>query len=270
VNTARQQAAQASQRATQHADRLTEVIESTTASYTDRLQQQWDQQRPATREPARTVLNGPGRFGIHHRRVEHAAAELARWADHWRPVMPSLPTDTTQLAQVADRYDSPQVRTAINAYARAAAHRAYPEHQGAVKNAAAATEYARQAETTYRQAATAYDYRLAGRFGGLAWRRDPDAQLERYERWVTEETSKHNTAVSRVRTLMSEPALRSLTPERIQTERDTWHHDRAAQQRAEQAAAQQAARRRDAAQHQPDPVPSYTTQSPQHDQGIGF
>jgi hypothetical protein len=97
----RQRAAQAAQRATSYADQLTDVVEATAGRYADRLQQQRDELRADVRETARTVLDGPGRFGLHHRRVENATAELTQWADNWRPVVPDLPTDPDRLARTA-------------------------------------------------------------------------------------------------------------------------------------------------------------------------
>jgi exodeoxyribonuclease V alpha subunit len=269
----RQRAAQAAQRATSYADQLTDVVEATAGRYADRLQQQRDELRADVRETARTVLDGPGRFGLHHRRVENATAELTQWANNWRPVVPDLPTDPDRLARTAAGYDSHRVREAIGAYGRAAAEHEHPQYRTAVQKALTAAEHARRTETAYYETVEAYDRRLINDFGTFTIYRDPVSLLDRLDGWVVEARSSHDAAVGHVHDLMAEPALRSLPTDRLQAQRDTWRHDRDAQIRAEQAASQRAALGLDnptRPTHVHQPAPSFTMQPPQHGHGIGI
>ena len=214
------------------------------------------------------MLNGPGRFGLHRRTVNEARDELRQWANNWRPVVPHIPTDPTQLAYLAAGSDTHQIHDAVHAYARAAADHAHPEHQAAIETAKATAEQAQQARATYRQAVENFDDQLA-RYGSLAYAPDPEARLARTEQEATALTVQADDARRQITTLLREPTLRSLPPDRIQTERDTWLHDRSTQHAAARRAAQAAAR---AVQIEPGrihrPEPGYTPpRAPQHRRG---
>ena len=267
---ARDHADQAAVHASKQAERLDQLLDAVTTQYANQLTQHWEQQRPDARDAARAVLAGSGRFGLHRRTVHDAQDELGQWADNWRPIVTHLPTDADQLAHVAAGYDTARSRDAISAYARAAAEHAHPEHHTAHKTVKAATEQTRQAEATYRQAAAQYDRELA-RYGRLAYTRHPEARLAHAEEQTNALTSQHDTARQQITALLREPALRSLSPERIQAEHDTWQHDRntqhAAQQRAAHAAALAASQKHPSRRH--DPTRTYSSMTPpQNGNGI--
>jgi hypothetical protein len=220
-------------RAQQQADRLTRLVNADAARYAGELGRQWGELRAAVRQTAQCVLDGPGRFGRHRREVCEAQAELQQWANNWRAVVPDLPVDPGQLAHIAAGYDSHRTHQAIQAYARAAAEHARPEHGAAVEVAQAAVEHARQTDDAYHRAADRYHRQLI-RYGGLVYAPDPDATLDSTEQRVTSLSVQHTETRRRITTLLSEPALRSLPAERLQIERDAWRHDREAQRRLRQ------------------------------------
>jgi len=235
LDAARWQARDAAARARQHAEHVGQIVDTDATRYAAQLQQQWNQLRPAARDAARTVLDGAGRLGLHRRAVHQAQTELGQWAEVWRPIVTDLPTDPAQLARIVAGYDTSHVYSAIGTYAHTAAEHAHPEHRVAVETAQTTAERARQADAAYHRTVGDLDRRLI-RFGILAIICDPEARLPRADWRVTELTTQHDAAIDQVRTLLGEPALRSLPAERLRAERDTWRQDHDMQLAAEQQA----------------------------------
>jgi thymidine kinase len=266
-----EQARHAAEIACELADHFERLVATQSARYASELQRSWDQGRPAARAAAETVLAGPGRFGLHHRRMERAQAELRQWADTWRPVVSDLPTDPAQLITFAAGYDTSTVREQITGYTRAAVEHAQPDHRATAVAAQAGEQKARELQRTYWHKLNALDQRLI-RYGHLALAHDPEAILARAEQHVIGLTERHEQAHQTIDTLMREPAIRSQTAERIQAERDIWRHDRGTQlQTARQVTrAHQAGSLAAASEphpfHSHIPMPSYSPglQPPQH------
>jgi exodeoxyribonuclease V alpha subunit len=231
VAAARQQAHHAAARARQHADRVGDLLDTISTKYATQLTQQWDELRPAVRDTARTVLDGPGRFGLHRRAVHEAQHELAQWADNWRAVVPHLPTQPTQLAYTAAHDYTDRDYAAIRSYARNATEQTHPEHHAALEAAKTAAQQAHRADAAYRHAVNNAHEQWLG-YGSLAYAPDVEARLARTERDAAGLSAQHDAVRQQVTTLLREPALRSQPPERLHTEHDTWHRDHRTTQRA--------------------------------------
>jgi len=207
--------------AAEHADQLEAVVGRDTFLLAGRLRQEWDTGRPAARAAAQTIAAGTGRIGQHRGAVRRASGHLQAWAQQWRPIVASLPTDTDQLAVLAAGHDDPSLGQAITAYARTLAEDAHPEHTPAQAAAHAARHSAAQARDAYEKARTSYPAELADH-GNLAYLPDPADRLAETTLDVAELTDQLRAAQGRVRAALAEPAIRSLPQERIETERERW------------------------------------------------
>jgi exodeoxyribonuclease V alpha subunit len=207
--------------AAKHADELEAVVGRDTFLLAGRLRQEWDTGRPAARAAAQTIAAGTGRIGQHRGAVRRASDHLQGWAQQWRPIVASLPTDTDQLAVLAAGYDDPSVGQAITAYARTLAEDAHPDHAPAQAAAYAADQTAAQALDAYDKARTSYPAELADH-GNLAWLPDPADHLAEVKLDIAELTDQLRAAQGRVHAALAEPAVRSLPQERIETEREQW------------------------------------------------
>ena len=207
--------------AREHADQLAAVVGADTFQLAGRLRQEWDTGRPAARAAAQTIAAGTGRIGQHRGAVRRASQHLQAWAQQWRPIVASLPTDTDQLAVLAAGYDDPSLGQAITAYARTLAEDAHPDHAPAQAAAHAARQTAAQALDVYEKARTHYPAELADH-GNLAWLPDPADRLAESQLDVAELTDQLRAAHGRVRAALAEPAVRSLPQECIETERERW------------------------------------------------
>jgi exodeoxyribonuclease V alpha subunit len=207
--------------AAEHADQLAAVVDRDTLQLASRLRQEWNTSRPAARAAAQTIHAGTGRIGQHRGAVRRASDHLQAWAQQWRPIVTSLPTDTDQLAVLAAAHDDPSLGQTITAYARTLAEGAHPDHTPALAAAQDARQTAAQALTAYDKARTSYPAELADH-GNLAWLPDPAAHLAETKLDVAELTDQLRAAQGRVRAALAEPAVRSLPQERIETERQRW------------------------------------------------
>jgi len=221
--------------AAEHADQLEAVVGADTVQLAGRLQQEWDTSRPAARAAAQTIHAGTGRIGQHRGAVRRASGHLQAWAQQWRPIVASLPTDTDRLAVLAAGHDDPTIGQAITAYARTLAVDAHPDHAPAQAAAHAAHQTAARALDAYDKTCTHYPAELADH-GNLAWLPDPADHLAETQLDVAELTDQLRAAQSRVRAALAEPAIRSLPQERIQTERERWATEPQEQQQQEPAA----------------------------------
>ena len=207
--------------AAEHADQLEAVVRADTFQLAGRLRQEWDTSRPGARTAAQTIAAGTGWIGQHRGAVRRASDHLQAWAQQWRPIVASLPTDTAQLAVLAAGHDDPNLGQAITAYARTLAEGAHPDHTPAQAGAHAARQTAARALDAYEKTCTHYPAELADH-GNLAWLPDPAGYLAEAKLDVAELTEQLRAAQGRVRTALAEPAIHSLPQERIETERERW------------------------------------------------
>jgi exodeoxyribonuclease V alpha subunit len=221
--------------AAEHAEQLEAVVGRDTIQLAGRLRQEWDTGRPAATAAAQTIHAGTGRIGQHRGAVRRANQHLQAWAQQWRPIVATLPTDTDQLAALAAGRDDPRLGQAITAYARTLAEDAHPDHAPAQAAAHAAHQTAAQALNAYEKARTSYPGELADH-GNLAWLPDPADHLAEAQLDVAELTDQLRVAQGRVRAALAEPAIRSLPPERIETERERWATEPQEQPQEEPAA----------------------------------
>ncbi|MBC7560117.1 MAG: TrwC relaxase, partial [Dermatophilaceae bacterium] len=221
--------------AREHAGQLEAVVGADTFQLAGRLRQEWDASRPAARAAAQTIAAGTGRIGQHRGAVRRASDHLHAWAQQWRPIVASLPTDTDQLAVLAGGHDSPNLTETISAYAHKVAEGAHPDHAPAQAAAHAARHTAARALDVYDKTRTSYPAELDDH-GNLAWLPDPAGHLAEAELDVADLTDQVRAAQGRVRAALAEPAIRSLPPERIQTERERWASDRQALAQEERTA----------------------------------
>jgi hypothetical protein len=207
--------------AAEHADLLEAVVGNDTVQLAGQLRQEWDTGRPGARAAAQTIAAGAGRIGQHRGAVRRASDHLHAWAQQWRPIVTSLPTDTNQLAILAAGYDDPNLGKTITSYARTLAEVAHLEHAPAEAAAHAARHTADRALDVYQMARTNYPAELADH-GKLAWLPDPAGHLAEAKLDVAELTDQLHAARGRVSAALAEPAIRSLPQERIQTEHERW------------------------------------------------
>jgi len=230
-----EQARRHATQAAKHADQLEALVRADTSQLAGRLRQQWDTARPGPRAAAQTIAAGTGRIGQHRRAVRRASGHLQAWAQAWRPIVASLPTDTDQLAVLAAGYDDPNLGQAITAYARTLAEDAHPDHTPAQAAAHAAHQTAARALDAYDKTCTHYPAELADH-RNLTWLPDPAGRLAQSQREVAELTDQLHAAHGRVRAALAEPAVRSLPQERIETEHERWATESQQQHREEPAA----------------------------------
>ena len=208
-------------RSHEHADQLEALIGADTSQLAGRLRQEWDTGRPGARAAAQTVRAGTGRIGQHRGAVRRASDHLQAWAQQWRPIVASLPSDTDQLAVLAAGYDDPDLGQAITAYARTLAEVAHPDHAPTQAAAHAARQRAERALDAYRETCTHYPAELADH-GHLAYLPNPAERLAESKLDVAGLIDQLRAAQGRVRAALAEPAVRSLPQECIETERQRW------------------------------------------------
>ncbi len=213
------QASLAAQQATQRA----EAADAALAEAADRIRKgllaAWDDDRDAARAAARVVLDGPGWWGLKRASITRAGEQLAGWADRWRAHLPGLPTDTEQLARMADRGDDwPALRRSFDTIARRAAEQQHPEHAGLH----AAAEAARRADEQAQAALAEAQRRRAERLGPIALAPDPAGRLADLERSVATIRHELPAARARIADLQADPVLLTQPPDRLTAARDAW------------------------------------------------
>jgi hypothetical protein len=246
----------------------------TTATYTTReaLLAAWDRQRPAAGQAAQTVRDRPGRLGQRRKTVARARDQVTAWAEHWRPLVPDLPTDIPGLLDRLCWFeDRPRIWGQLDQAARAQADAEHPDARAALHAAETTAESARRAWQDYRDTDQHYQHALA-HFGNLAHTEHPDRRLADLTSTIPAIAGRLRDARGQVAALLAEPALRALPPEKISTEREGWQADRAAREHAQQAASALRAERAAAAlraEHaRRAPVTPYHSPAPQHGHGI--
>ncbi|MFL6110124.1 MAG: TrwC relaxase, partial [Catenulispora sp.] len=214
---AKQEAAASGAAIAGHADRIR-----------DALLARWDGEREAARQAARVVRDGSGRLGLRRGAVARAGEQLTDWADRWRPHVPSLPTDPTDLAQVAGWFDDrPALWRTLDASARQAAEQAHPKHAQLRAAADTARHAAEQAMRALAEAARQRDERLDP-FGPEAWTPDPAGRLTDLQRDIATTRQKLTDTRARITILTTEPAVLAQPPDRLTREREAWRTRRTA------------------------------------------
>jgi exodeoxyribonuclease V alpha subunit len=201
-------------------------VTAETDRITDSLLRRWDAEGDAARQAATVLLDGPGRLGLRRPAVRRAAAELAQWADRWRPSVPQLPADTRGLAYLARGCDNRSaVRAALHTAARTQAEAAHPEHAALSAAAQAARDGRDQA---FRGLAAARRERAntLGYFGVSGSDPDPERWLADTRAEIAATRQQLTDARARITRLTAEPALLAQPAERLAAARDTWRERR--------------------------------------------
>ncbi len=191
----------------------------------------WQRESPAALRDAHTVRAGVGPLGFHGIRVRRASQGLEAWAATWRPVLPTLPNEPTELAALVTHMDAPQLHQAISSYARNTAEQVHPDYPATRHEADAAARTAARAEATYTSARNDRDRRLVDH-RSLALMDDPARWLTGAEQQLDEVTAELQHARARVHAFELEPAIQALPEGRLQTEHNTWQRELDHQQAA--------------------------------------
>ncbi|CCH90569.1 Conjugative relaxase TrwC [Modestobacter italicus] len=228
LEAARDQTALAAEQARGRAGDSGAAVAAHTEQVRDTLLARWDGERDAARQAARVVLDGSGRFGLRRGAVARAGEQLADWADRWRPHVPSLPTETGELAPVAGWFDDRSALWgAFAASARQAAEQAHPEHAQLRAAADTARHAAEQAIRALAEAGQRRDERLDP-FGPAAWTPDPAGRLTDLQRDIATTRQELTDTRARIATLTAEPALLAQPADRLTREREAWRTRRTA------------------------------------------
>jgi exodeoxyribonuclease V alpha subunit len=218
------------------ADHVQASIKADAGRIADALRGRWDTDYPAASAAAERIRGGSGRFGRGRGEVRQARAHLQDWAQTWRPVLPQLPSDADALAAAMPYRATSALHQAITSHAQNTAEQAHPDHRqlaAAARSAAAAAHEAQNA----RAAAAGSLSRQLDQFGNLGYTDDPTGRLAETEHAAAELTVDLGRARERVGALRQEPAIRTLTPGRQQSERENWQSQRAEAQKADRETA---------------------------------
>ena len=218
------------------ADQVQTSIKADAVRLADALRGRWDNDYPAASRAAETIRHGNGRFARHRADLRQARAHLQEWAQTWRPVLTQLPADVDELAAAMPYTATSQLHEAITSHAQNRAEQAHPDHQQLRTTAQSTTAAAHEADQARSAAAGSLSRSLDG-FGNLAYTSDPTARLAETEHAITKLTADLGRARERVGALRQEPAIRTLTPGRLQTERENWQAQRAKAQETHRHAA---------------------------------
>jgi hypothetical protein len=233
------------ERAEERAQQAVRASAAAIAAEGDRLREQlfanWNAERDAASAAARVIRAGPGRLGFRRGAVNAAHAQLADWADRWRPYVATLPTDPKELARGAGWSDNRNALSqAFHTWATRAAGQAHPEHAEMVAAAEHALRAEAQARSDLNQAREERDKRRAP-FGLEAWTTDPAARLAELERDIATTSAQLTDTQARIAACTAELAHSGQPADRLAHERDTWHTQQAAEEKARRQAARTAA-----------------------------
>ena len=115
---------------------------------------------------------------------------------------------------------------AITGHAKNTAEQAHPDHRQLAATAQSATAAAHEADQVRSTAAGSLSRQL-DQFGNLGHTNDPTGHLAETEHAAAELSDQLRRAQERVGALGQEPAIRTLPPGRLQTERENWQAQRA-------------------------------------------
>ena len=222
----------AADRACTRADQVQDSIKADAGRIAEALLGRWDNDYPTASAAAQTIRGGSRRFGRHRGDVRQARAHLQEWAQTWRPALPQLPAGVEELAAAMPYTATSALHQAITSHAQNTAEQAHPDHRQLAAAAQSATAQAHEADDARAAAAGSLSRRLAG-FGNLVYTDDPTGRLAETEHAAAELSDQVRRARERVGALRQEPAIRTLTPGRLQTERENWQAQRAEAQEAD-------------------------------------
>jgi len=205
-------------------DRAEAILSTDAARLADALRRRWDAGYLPASHAAEIIRNGRGRLGGRRAQLRDARTHLSEWAQTWQPILPGLPTEPDPLARQMPYTGTSVLHQAITRYAEQAAEHAHPDQQALRDAAKAAARHADDASTDRTEAQRAHSQRLTG-LGSVAQTSDPAGRLAETERDITELTEQLRHAHDRLAALRREPAIRTLPPGRLETERETWAHD---------------------------------------------
>jgi hypothetical protein len=190
------------------------------------LRGRWDNDYPAASAAAERIRGGSGRFGRHRGDVRQARAHLQDWAQTWQPVLPQLPVEVDELAAAMPYTATSALHQAITGHAKNTAEQAHPDYRQLAATAQSATAAAHEADQVRSTAAGSLSRQL-DQFGNLGHTNDPTGHLAETEHDAAELSDQLRRAQERVGALGQEPAIRTLPPGRLQTERENWQAQRA-------------------------------------------
>ena len=226
LDNAADHARRAADHARTRADQVQTSIKADAGRIADALRRRWDTDYPSASAAAQRIRGGNGRFGRGRGDLRQARAHLQDWAQTWRPVLTQLPAGVDELAAAMPYTATSQLHEAITSHAQNTAEYAHPDHRRLRTAAQSATAAAHEAHQARSAAAASLSRSLDG-FGSLAYTDDPTGRLAETEHAITELTAALGRARERVGALRQEPAIRTLTPGRQQSERENWQAERA-------------------------------------------
>ena len=188
-----EQARRHATQAAKHADQLEAVVGADTFQLAGRLRQEWDTGRPGARAAAQTIAAGTGRIGQHRGAVRRASDHLQAWAQAWRPIVASLPTDTDQLAVLAAWLRRPQPRPGHHRLRPDPGRRCPPRPRTRPSRRPRRAPHRSPSPDAYEKARTSYPAELADH-GNLAWLPDPAGHLAETKLDVAELTDQLRAA----------------------------------------------------------------------------
>jgi conjugative relaxase-like TrwC/TraI family protein len=253
--------------ARERVDDLDAALQVETADLRARIRNAWYQELPQAQRAADIVREGPGRLGQRRRQVRDAEPDLTAFAERWRPVLPDLSTEPTDLATQVGWLRGSRVEGLIDVYVNRAVATAHPDADLIRRDERGANAACERAERSRAQLDKAIyselrPYRRAARVRDTGEHlADVTAELADIERDLRRTTA-------RVRALASEPSIRTLPDGGLDSERDRWVAERRTRQ---QAAAREDKERWQLQQHRSrrtEPTPT-TRGTPDGGWGIG-
>lgn len=250
----------------QRVEDLEAALISDAAEAQQRIWGAWHQELRQAQRAAEVVHDGAGRWGQNRREVRDASADLAAFAQRWRPAFPDLHSDPAELADQVGWLHGQRVRDSIDAFIDRQVADAHPNAEkiyGAVHHADATYERAQQSRRDLDQIVRA-ELRP---YGSAAHTPDPTARLATVAHELVEVDRDLRSATATVAVLTREPATRTL-PGGLACEHERWAADRLARK---EAAARQVRERwlaqQNSSRMRRPPTPDHT--NPDRGWGIG-
>jgi hypothetical protein len=153
LETQRDAARTALQRADQAATGSAAVLITRTEQHAAALRQTWDTQLIHAEHAARTLAAGPGRLGIHYGRVRDSQQHLNSWTATWSPVFAGSNVDPREIAERPIVFTSrvERVADALVEHARRLATADHPDHAARLRELHNAREQYEAAAAAYHQ-----------------------------------------------------------------------------------------------------------------------
>lgn len=227
----------AADRAARNAEIARALLERRADAIAGDLTTRWDNDRGLAGELGKTVLAGPGRFGIRSGPYTEAAAELQRWAEMWAPVIGDQVTasiqDAARFATQPPWADG--IADKIAGYAEQRAATEMPVQATQVNALPDLRDAAKDASDEYQEAAREIRRRQAARSAWTGYH-DMARDLPRLEIQTEQARTAAADADTRVDQLTRDPALatRPDAGQILEQARGQWTTDRAVERLAAQ------------------------------------